>query len=501
MSAQTRTAEISADAPSIALSGNKAIPTAFWAKLALPVLLAWQMMVLLDATIVNIALSDIRQSLDFSATGLSWVVNSYALAFGGMLLLGGRAGDILGRRRMLVIGVLVFTAASFFGGLSPNSSVLLISRILQGVGAAMAAPSTLSLIYTNFHEAESRSKAISYFSAISGVGASLGLVLGGVITSALSWHWVFFINVPIGIAVAYVAPRALRESQLQPGKFDFAGAIFSTVGVASVVYGFIRAAEQGWTDSITMASFAVGVALLIGLVIAESRVEQPIMPLAMFRNRNRMVALVNMLLISSAMFGIFFFLTQFLQVVHGFSPLRSGLAFLPMSMSILAASRIAPMAMTRLGSRALMTLGAAFFAAALLWLSQATMDGNYWTQIFFPFILLGFGGGFSFMPMNLTIMSSLRPEQTGAGAGTLQTFQQVGGAIGLAVLVTIFSTRQDNALTDGMSALAAMTEGVQGGFLAASAIALVAVLLVGFGITSRTSAEGSPATTVVVDAH
>jgi predicted MFS family arabinose efflux permease len=250
-----------------------------------------------------------------------------------------------------------------------------------------------------------------------------------------------------------------------------------------------------------MASFVAGVALLIGLVIAESRVEQPIMPLAMFRNRNRMVALVNMLLISSAMFGVFFFLTQFLQVVHDFSPLRSGLAFLPMSISILIASRIAPGALRRLGSRTLMTAGAVFFAAALLWLSRATEDGNYWTQIFFPFILLGFGGGFSFMPMNLTIMSSLRPEQTGAGAGTLQTFQQVGGAIGLAVLVTIFSTRQENALTDGMSSLAAMTQGVQGGFLAASAIALIAVLLVGLGITSRTSAEGSPAKTVVVDAH
>jgi EmrB/QacA subfamily drug resistance transporter len=486
MSARTSgVAELSADARSLAVPARESIPTAFWAKLALPVLLAWQLMVLLDATIVNIALADIRQSLNFSATGLSWVVNSYALAFGGMLLLGGRAGDLLGRRRMLVVGVIVFTVASLIGGFSPNATVLLISRIAQGVGAAMAAPSTLSLIYSNFQGAEERGRAISLYSAVSGVGASIGLVLGGVLISSLSWHWVFFINVPIGIAVALVAPRALRESPIHTGKFDFAGAILSTLGVTSIVYGFIRAAEEGWSDALTVSSFAAGVLLLIGLVIVEARAAQPIMPLSLYRDRNRVSALATMLLVSSAMFGVFFFLTQFLQIVHGFSPLRSGLAFLPMTTGILIASRLAPRNMARIGARALMTIGASLMVIALLWLSRATVDGSYWLQIFIPFFVIGLGAGSSFMPINMTIMSSLKPEQTGSGAGTLQTYQQVGGAVGLAVLVTIFSTANDNALAEGMPTLVAMTEGIQRGFLVAASIALLAAIVVWTGVRQK----------------
>jgi EmrB/QacA subfamily drug resistance transporter len=486
MSAQSRSvAALPVDAQPIAPVAGDTIPTAFWAKLALPVLLAWQLMVLLDATIVNIALADIRQSFELSATGLSWVVNSYALAFGGMLLLGGRAGDLLGRRRMLVIGVIVFTIASLIGGFSPNATALLIARIAQGVGAAMAAPSTLSLIYSNFQEAEERGRAIGLYSAISGVGASLGLVLGGALISTLTWHWVFFINVPIGIAVTLIAPRALRESPIHTGRFDFAGAILSTLGVSSIVYGFIRAAEQGWNDSMTVSSFVAGVLLLVGLVIVEARAAQPIMPLSLYRNRNRVIALLNMLLISSAMFGVFFFLTQFLQIVHGFSPLRSGLAFLPLTSGILLASRMAPRNMARFGARAMMTVGALLVVAALLWLSQATVDGSYWTQILVPFFVIGLGAGSSFTPMNLTIMSTLTPEQTGSGAGTLQTYQQVGGAVGLAVLVTVFSTVNDNALADGMSTLAAMTEGIQRGFIVAASIALIAAITVFAGIRQQ----------------
>jgi EmrB/QacA subfamily drug resistance transporter len=446
------------------------------AAFALPVLLAWQLMVLLDASIVNIALSDIRESLNFSTSSLSWVVNAYALAFGGLLLLGGRAGDILGRRRMLVYGVVVFTAASILGGMAQSAEMLLASRVLQGVGAAMAAPSTLSLIYTNFSEADERNRALGLYGAVSGVGASMGLILGGVLTSALSWHWIFFINVPIGIAVAVVAPRALKESPRNPGRFDLGGAALSTGGVTAIVYGFIRASESSWTEGWTLASFGAGVLLLIGLVLQERRAAQPIMPLSMFHNRPRVVALGNMLLVAASMFSVFFFVTQYLQIVHGYSSLRAGVAFLPLSLSVLVAARLSARLVGRFGTRTMMIAGATSLMTGLLWLTQASVTDSYWLAVMPAFILVGLGGGSSFIPTNLLIMSTLRAEQTGAGAGTLQTFQQVGGAVGLAVLVSVFTAGQDRAIGDGVAPLTAFGDGLTWAFWAGAGLAALAIV-------------------------
>ncbi|HEU0165352.1 MAG TPA: MFS transporter, partial [Thermomicrobiales bacterium] len=457
-------------------------------------LLAWQLMVVLDGTIVNIALTHIRGSLGFSETGLSWVVNAYALAFGGLLLLGGRAGDILGRRRVLVIGVLIFTFASFLGGIAPNAELLLSARVLQGIGAAIAAPSTLSLIIVNFHEPADRNRALSLFSSISGVGASIGLIMGGVLTSWLSWHWVFFVNIPIGLAVAFLAPRTVTESPRVPGKFDLVGALTSTVGVTSLVYGFIRASEEGWTDLLTLGAFALAVVLLVGFVLIEARAAQPIMPLRLLANRNRLFGYMNMLLVPSAMFGLFFFLTQFLQNVLGFSPLRTGVAFLPLSASIITISRFAPRLVARFSARNVMSAGATLLVIALLWLSRVNTGSGYFQDIVAPVILLGLGAGLSFTPLTMTILSNLDPRDSGSASGLLQTMQQIGGAVGLAVLVTVFGTASRNATGDGKSPLEAMTHGTGQGFLTAAGLAVIALLIAIFGI-SRIKKEQPEATT------
>src|SRR5512132_176452 len=276
--------------------------------IALAVIAASQLMVVLDATIVNIALPHIREALNFSTTSLSWVLNAYTLTFGGLLLLGGRAGDILGRRRVFITGILLFSLASLLGGLATSSGWLLAARALQGVGGAIASPTALALITTNFAEGPARNRAFGVFAAVSGSGAAVGLLLGGMLTSWLSWRWVLFVNVPIGILLAVAAPLYIAESERQPGRFDVAGALTSTAGMTSLVYGFIRAAQEGWSDAGTIASFAAAVVLLLAFLLVETRTAQPITPLHMFRNRNRAGSYAIMLALAAALFGMFFFL-------------------------------------------------------------------------------------------------------------------------------------------------------------------------------------------------
>ena len=453
--------------------------------ITLAVLLTWQLMVVLDGTIVNIALTHIRDSLGFSQAGLSWVVNAYALAFGGLLMLGGRAGDILGRRRVLVIGVLIFTAASAMGGLAESSTWLIIARILQGVGAAIAAPSTLSLIVTNFEAGTERDRALSFFASVSGVGASIGLILGGVLTSWLSWHWVFFVNIPIGLAVAILAPRTVKESPKNPGSLDFGGAIVSTFGVTALVYGFIRASEDGWSDALTIASFAAAVVLLALFVAIEARVSQPIMPLRLFAQRDRAIGYLNMLLVPSAMFGLFFFLTQYLQNVLGMSALKSGFAFLPLSAAIVTGSRIVPRLAQRFTPRLVMMAGAALMTVGLLLLSRLEVDSSYRPDILIPLILIGFGAVSNFVSLSIVIMGRMSQEDSGAGSGLLQTMQQIGGAIGLAILVTVSGTVSRNSLADGKDTLSATTDGMQLGFMTAAGIAILVLVVAGLGFTRQ----------------
>ncbi|GAA2088873.1 MFS transporter [Actinomadura alba] len=436
--------------------------------ISLAVILACQLMVVLDATVVFVSLPDIQQSLHFSATGLSWVTNAYSLAFGGLLLLGGRAGDVLGRRSVFLAGIALFTLASLLGGFAGSAAWLLAARAAQGVGAALAAPSALALIATNFAEGVERNRALSIFSAVSSAGASIGLILGGMLTEWASWRWVLFINVPVGIVVLLVAPKILQETERQRGRLDVAGALTSVTGMVALVYGFIRTADEGWSDGLTMASFAAGAVLLAAFVAVETRAEQPVVPLRLFADRARAGAYLTMLLLAAAMFGMFFFLVQFMQNTLGFSPLKAGLAFLPMTGLLFTAARLAPRLVPRFGARALMLTGLPLIVAGMLWLTRLSGDSGYVSGALGAMLLFGLGAGLVFLPLTLTILSGVRREESGAASGMLQMTQQVGGALGMAVLVSVYGT----ASRDGD-----MNHAVSTAFTAGTVFVVVAFLV------------------------
>jgi EmrB/QacA subfamily drug resistance transporter len=365
---------------------------------ALAVIAASQLMVVLDVTIVNIALPQIQQALGFSTTDLSWVLNAYTLTFGGLLLLGGRAGDILGRRRVLIAGIALFTLASFLGGLATSSGWLLAARALQGVGAAIAAPTALALITTNFAEGPERNRAFGVFGAVAGAGGALGLLAGGMLTSWLSWRWVLFVNVPIGVLLAALAPLYITESERQPGRFDLAGALTSTAGMTALVYGFISAAQDGWSNLTTVGSFTAAAVLLAAFFRVETRIRQPITPLHLFADRNRAGSYAIMLALSAALVGMFFFLTLFVQDVLGYSPLRAGLSFLPVTAAIIVSSQFAARSLPRLGARRLMTTGALLAVAGLAWLTRVSVTSGYLDGILGPMLVFGLGMGLLFVP-------------------------------------------------------------------------------------------------------
>src|SRR5919198_1172730 len=378
--------------------------------IALTIIAASQLMVVLDATIVNIALPHIQQALHFSTTSLSWVLNAYTLTFGGLLLLGGRAGDILGRRRVYVTGILVFTLASFLGGLATSSAWLLAARALQGVGGAIAAPTALALITTNFREGPERNRAFGVFGAVAVAGGAVGLIAGGMLTSWLSWRWVLFVNVPIGIVLALLAPLYIGESERQPGRFALSGALPSTAGMAALVYGFIRAAQDGWTDAGTIGSFAAAVVLLAAFLSIETRIRQPITPLHMFRDRNRAGSYAIMLGLAA-----FVFTSQF-------------------------AARSLP----RYGPKPLMSTGAVLAVVGLAWLSQVSVTSGYVGGILVPMVVFGLGMGLLFVPLTIVAVSGVQPHESGAASSLLNVTQQVGGSLGLSILVTAFGTASRN---------------------------------------------------------
>ncbi|MGW6687128.1 MFS transporter [Streptomyces sp. NPDC054961] len=412
--------------------------------LALLVIASCQLMVVLDITIVNIALPHIQTALGFSTESLSWVVNAYTLTFGGLLLLGGRTGDILGRRRVFIFGVLLFGLASLLGGLAQNEGQLLAARALQGVGGAIASPTALALITTTFREGPERNRAFGVFAAVSAGGGAIGLLAGGILVEWLNWRWVFFVNVPIALLIAFAAPRAVRESVRHPGHFDFAGALLSTVGMVTLVYGFIRASQEGWRDPITLASFGTAVVLLFLFVLNERRSPQPITPLHMFADRNRAGTYGIMLFLACAMFGMFFFLTLFVQNVLGFSPLLAGLAFLPVSVVIAIGAGITSQLLPRFGPKPFMVTGALFSASGLAWLTQTDVDSTYLGSILGPMLLFSLGMGMQFVSLTLMALSNVPDRESGAASGLLNTMQQVGGSLGLSILVTVFGTASRN---------------------------------------------------------
>lgn len=425
-------------APGAARRGNHPM-------MALLVICMCQLMMVLDASIVNIALPDIERALNFSPTGLSWVVNAYTLTFGGLLLLGGRAGDIFGRRRLFVGGLIVFTGASALGGFATSSGMLLAARVLQGIGASVASPAALSLITTNFEVGQPRTRALAVFSSISAAGLSIGLILGGALTEWASWRWVMFVNVPIGIAVILLAPLFINESERVPGRFDLVGALTSAGGVATLVYGFIRTSEKGWGDAGSLISFAAAAVLLVVFVIFESRITDPIMPLHLFKHRNRAGSYLNMLILPAAMFGQFFFLSQFLQEIRGMSPIKTGLAFLPFTAMLFIATRLVPRLLPRFGPKPMMIGSATLIVLSLISFTRLDVDTEFFPTLLIPMMILGFGAGLAFGPMSITILSSVERHEAGSASGLLQTMQQVGGSLGLAILVTRFGTSIRNA--------------------------------------------------------
>lgn len=413
--------------------------------IALALILTCQLMVILDATIVTIALPDIQNTLHFSPTSLSWVQNAYSLTFGGLLLLGARAGDILGRRRVLVAGIVLFTAASLLGGLAQSAEWLLAARAAQGVGAAIAAPSTLALLTSSFPEGPERMRAIGLYSAVSSGGASVGLVLGGMLTDWASWRWSLFINVPIGVLLVVLAPRYLHETDRQPGRFDLSGAVTSTLGMSALVYGFVRAASDGWANPVTVTAFVAGGALLAAFVFVELQASQPITPLRMFASRERSSSYVARLLLVGGMFGMFFFMTQFLQDVRNYSPLKAGFAFLPMTVALFAMVRIVPKIIARIGAKQLMVAGVGLAVVSMVWLSRLGVGSQYWPQIMLPMFLLGLGMGVAFIPLTTASLAGVEPRDAGAASGLVNVMQQVGGALGLGILVTVFGTARRDA--------------------------------------------------------
>jgi EmrB/QacA subfamily drug resistance transporter len=474
--------------------------------LALLVIATAQLMVVLDATIVNVALPHIQRALGFSGSGLEWVVNAYAVTFGGLLLLGGRAGDILGRRRVFVFGLLLFSAASLLGGFATSEWWLLTARALQGVGGAVIAPTALALITTNFPEGAPRNRAFGVYAAMAGAGSAAGLLLGGILTTYLSWRWVLFVNVPIGIVVAAAAPRVLAESPRRPGRIDVAGAVTGTGGVALLVYGLSRAATgpdgvSHWGDAQVLVPLAVSVVLLVSFVLIERRSSRPLLPMRILADRNRSGAYLIMLCISTGLFGLFFFLTLFIQNVLGYSAIRSGIAYLPFAIGVVIASGLASRLVPRIGPRPLIVVGAAAVAGGMFWYSRLTEHAGYVGQLLGPTLVSSCGLGLVFVPLALVALHNVAEQDSGVASSLLNTAQQVGGAIGLALLGTVaWTTVADSIRTQVAHATAAaakagqplpkpgtpppasiyhhaLTAGFSRAFLVAAGIALLALLI------------------------
>ncbi len=424
----------------------------------LAIILATYLMIVLDISVIIAALPRIHSSLHFSSTGLSWVQSAYTLTFGGLLLLGARAGDILGRRRMLIAGIALFTAASLAGGLAPSAAWLLGARAVQGVGAAIAAPSTLALLTTTFREGQERTRAIAYYSAVAGGGGSVGLVLGGMLTDWISWRWGLFINVPVGLAVIALAPRFLPETPRRSGHFDLMGAITSTLGMTSLVYGFVRAASDGWGERWTVTSFAAGVLLLASFVQIERRAEQPITPLHLFADRQRLGAYIARLLVVGGMFSTFFFLTQFLQGVRGFSPLGAGLAFLPMTAVMFTMGRVVPRLVQRFGNLRLLLAGLVMAVAGIAWLSRVTAGTQYFPHIAIPLAMVGAGIGIAFAPLTTAGIAGVAAADAGAASGLLNVAQQLGASLGLGILITVFASATRSAAHHPLAGASAAVE-------------------------------------------
>jgi len=405
-----------------------------------------QLMVVLDATIVNIALPSMGAYFHKNQTDMTWAINAYTLAFGGLLLLGGRAGDILGRRRMFIIGLALFSLGSLLGGLANTFPLLLGGRVVQGIGGAIASPTALSLITVAFPEGKERNRAFAVYAAVSGAGAALGLLLGGVLTEYLTWRWVLYVNVPIGALLMLGSFLYLHESERLKGRFDFVGALVSVAGMVTLVYAFIHAARDGWNNGQTYLLFPLAGVLLIAFVLIEALVvEQPMMPMRLFENRSRSGAYLVMLVAGAGLFGMFYFLTFFVQQVMGYSALKAGVAFLVVPFVIAIGSGIAAQLLPRVGPKILISLGSVVLTLALLWFARVDPDSGYASDLLPGMIVLGIGMSMLFVPLTTVAVSKVADTDAGIASALLNVGQQVGGSIGLSVLATVAATSGRNA--------------------------------------------------------
>ncbi len=458
--------------------------------IALLVIAFAQLMVVLDTTIVNVALPSIQRALQFSSTDLEWVINGYSLAFGGLLLLGGRAGDLFGRRRMFVAGVLLFAAGSLAGGLATTSWWLIASRVVQGAGGAIVAPTALSLIADTFKEGAARTRALGVYAGAAGGGGAVGLILGGLITNYVSWRWVLFVNVPIALLLAVAAPRVLAASDGRSGRLDLPGAIAVTGGMTLLVYGLSRVATHAWSDALTVQAVGAGAALLVLFLIIEIRSRQPLMPLRLFANRNRSGAFALRMVAGSGIFAVLFFLTQIAQNVLGYSPLKAGFAFLPLGIGVVVTAQVTSRIIGRTGPRIPIMLGALAIAGGLLWLSRITDHATYVSDMLGPLVILGVGFGLVFFPTTLVAVSGAARSESGLASAVLNVSQQLGGSIGLAVLGTVAASVTKSRLLDIRPTHELLNQAVTAGFTAAfgigAMIALGGLVLAALVIRVRT---------------
>ncbi|HSC91195.1 MAG TPA: DHA2 family efflux MFS transporter permease subunit [Gaiellaceae bacterium] len=446
-----------------------------WAGLAL--LAAVQFMVVLDIAIVNVALPSIQLDLGFSQENLQWVISAYALVFGGFLLLGGRAADLLGRRRLFLVGIVVFTLASLASGLAWSEASLIAARAFQGLGAAIISPAALSILGVTFTEGRERNIALGVWGAVGGAGAAAGVLLGGVLTDALSWEWIFLVNVPVGVAAFVLAPLLLGESRdASVSRFDAFGALLVTSGLVTLVYGITKAGDYGWGSVETIGLFAAAVVLLVGFLAWESRVQEPLVRLGIFRLQTVTGANVAGFILGSALFAMFLILTLYMQQVLGYSPMKTGVAYLAVAGTSIFWAGLASQLVTKVGVKPVLVTGMSLLTIGLVYFTQVSVGGSYLGDLLPGFLVIAVGMAFSFVPISIAALAGVGNEEQGLASGLINTSQQIGGALGIAVLSTIATTHAEGQISAGAAAPAAFVDGFQLAFLVGAAIAAVGVV-------------------------
>jgi len=466
--------------------------------LALALLASAQFVVVLDASIVNVALPSLGRDLDFSQENLSWVVNAYTLVFGGFLLLGGRMADLLGRRRVFTSGLVLFGIASLLGGLASTEGQLIAARALQGLGAAFLSPAALSILTNTFAEGSERNRALGVWGAVAGSGGAVGVLLGGVLTEYLGWEWVLFVNVPIAFAAALAARRILPESsESGPRHYDVAGAVSVTAGISLLVYALVDAVNEGWGSTRTLGLIAIALALIAAFIVIERRARYPLIDFSIFRRRTLTGANVVAVLVAMSLFSMFFFVSLYMQQVLGYDALKAGFAYLPLAVGIILAAGIASQLVTKVGFKPIMIAGFLFVSAGLLWFAQVSVGGGYVSDVLFPSLLAAVGLGLVFVPLTIAAVAGVSPSESGLASGLINTSQQVGGALGLAILATIANSRTQDEMAaargNPRELISALTEGFQAAFYVGAGFAILGAVLTAVLISSRASREHAEA--------